>query len=743
MLHLEAALQAYTVNALREIADRVALKPDNKPPRKEWLIAKLCEIIPRDAASPAYIQTLTDGERAALAVMMTREGPFTLPQVARPLVLSGIASTENQLIEPHKPRTRHVLFDLLHKGLIVNVATSSLDRGPRVLALQTSFDIPAEVRSALPMALLHQPEPQPDLFADPKVMPARVVARDPGTFLRELLFVWAELRNQPAQPLKAGGLGKRERRRLAEALGLTEPEGLDKVAWLYEVLVALNLVQESGTEISAVDNHAATLFWAAKPSQHARDIRRAYVRMAAPLCKDRAALRLTGYLQGLEILPCDVLRERIIGTLDQLSTGGWVPFDLIMSLLEGDLPGSLLFSEHTMGVVYGQLHYYGNAYRREVEKTLSNTELALTRCALEELCAMGLVELGYVSTEAADVSAVRVVQEVTSTMSSGRAGPSILEQPWQMILQPDFQVLALGPVPLRVLAGMEHIAQREKLDETVITYRLTRDAVYRALQSGETAEAIAAYLEETTGQAIPQNIQRSLEEWYQQYERIIIRRNIRILQVDTPDRLQAFLDDAELRSVLNPIDERTAWFLPGNLSLIQQRLRDFELLAAVSQGIQADLPNSMRWQGDVLEPRTASPSLYVTGALMRFAEPEDVHWRLTPESIEKASTSGYSPPEIIETLRTLTGPTLPADVEKQILAWGRHFGDGQTAQVRLLRLKRGESLGELRAADPLLHRWLRPLPGTDNVAIVNEAHWDDVSALLTSWGVAVATERWW
>ncbi len=166
-------------------------------------------------------------------------------------------------------------------------------------------------------------------------------------------------------------------------------------------------------------------------------------------------------------------------------------------------------------------------------------------------------------------------------------------------------------------------------------------------------------------------------------------------------------------------------------------------MPAASQGAQADLPNSMRWQGVELEPRTASPSLYVTGALMRFAEPNGRRWLLTPESIEKASTSGYTPSEIVATLKTLTGSALPADVEKHIVAWGKHFGTGQTAQVRLLRLKRSESLGELRAAEPLLHRWLRPLPGTENLAIVNEAHWDEVRALLASWGVDVVSERWW
>lgn len=742
MLLLEPGLQAYTVGALREVAEHLALKTDSKPARKDWLVARLCEIIPRNAGTPDYVQALTDAEQAALAVMMTREGPFTLPQVARPLILAGIASTTDQTEEPFRPQAQHVMYDLLHKGLIMNVAASSFDQSSRTLTLQTTFDVPAEVRSVLPLALLRQPAPRPDLFARADVRPEQTASRDLGAFLRELLFVWTELRNQPAQPLKSGGLGKRERRRLAEAIGLAAPEGLDSVAWLYEVLVALNLVQESGTEISAVEGHAATLFWSAKQAQHAHDLRRAYARMTCPLCQDRAAIRLTGYLQGLEVLPPTVLRERILETLGQLATAGWVPFDFVMNLLTGGLPGSFIFTEQTVGIIYGQLRYYGNTYRAEVERTLSGMELDLARCALEELRTMGLVELGYDSTEAVCPVVIRTTQEAMPTPPVGQP-PSIVEEPWQMILQPDFQVLALGPVPLRILAGVEQIARREKIDETVITYRLTRDAIYKALQGGESVETITAYLEETTGQVIPQNIQRSLEEWYQQYERIVIRRSVRILQVDTPERMLVLLDVPELRSLLHPIDERTAWFLPDGLDRVQQTLLDLELLPATSRGAQADLPNSMRWQGVELEPRTASPSLYVTGMLMCFAEPNGRRWLLTPESIEKASTSGYTPAKIAATLQTLTGSALPADVEKRIMAWGRHFGTGQTAQVRLLRLKRSESLGELRAAEPLLHRWLRPLPGTENLAIVNEAHWDEVSALLASWGVDVVSEHWW
>ncbi len=84
MLPLEAGLQTYTVGGLREIAEHLGLKLDSKPPRKDWLITRLCETIPRNASTPAYVQTLTDAEQAALAVMVTRRGPSRYPKWRAP-----------------------------------------------------------------------------------------------------------------------------------------------------------------------------------------------------------------------------------------------------------------------------------------------------------------------------------------------------------------------------------------------------------------------------------------------------------------------------------------------------------------------------------------------------------------------------------------------------------------------------------------------------------------------------------
>ncbi len=204
-------------------------------------------------------------------------------------------------------------------------------------------------------------------------------------------------------------------------------------------------------------------------------------------------------------------------------------------------------------------------------------------------------------------------------------------------------MLALGPVPLRTLAGLEQFAAREKIDESVITYRLTRDHVYQALQRGETIDGIITYLQEATDQPVPQNIVRSLQAWGQQFERIVIRRAVQILQVDQADVLEQLLADPELAPRLHALGERTAWFLPGDAASIEQGLRRHQMLAVHSTARRRTC--RIAWYGTMTnstrEQRyraSSSPACCAT-----LAEARNGRWQLTPESVRRAADLGTDP----------------------------------------------------------------------------------------------------
>ncbi|MBN1247970.1 MAG: helicase-associated domain-containing protein [Anaerolineae bacterium] len=750
MERLSTSLQNYHINALQAIAERLGLQLNETPVRKARLVGELTRLIPQISRSHTFVRALSAAEQAALAVVLSKNGAegATLRDIAQPLMLAGLVRTSDQPGSSHLPAAQTVLTQLLHKGLLVSQTDLNGPSALRTFDYVQVVGVPPEVRSALPGELLSIPSPIAEAKRLADLPPLEGQENDLRQYMRMLFFAWAELRRQPARRLKAGGMGKRDRRRIAEALGL-DPEAeadLDVVNRLYEMLEALRLVTAQDDAITAVEGDAVILFWNAKPAGQLPSLLRAYTQLASGFPIEPTTDRLSGYLEGMSLQPHQVLRSQVVDMLNQTASMGWIPTELFYQLLCGGRPGSFALGETWLGYLYKSLQWYGSTYRNELESTLQKTEWQLVQTVLNELHAFGLVALGYAATEGESQSGGPLAVRASGMMRdyvTNHTPASSSEAPWQVILQPDFQMLAMGPVPLRVLANLEQFVHREKIDESVITYRITRDEVYEGFRRGETVETILAYLTEAIDQPVPQNIIRSLEEWYGQYERIVIDRQVRIFQVDDPKLLERLLGDTILGPCLHRASDSIAWLHPDDWETVQARLMALEILPAHSQGPDADLRNSLRWHDQELEARSAVPSVYVTGSLQRIAESHNGRWRLTAESTERATTLGLDVIAIQSMLEEMTGTRLPDAWEKRLKAWGNYFGSGHVGEVRLLRLDREGALEELRKADHQLHRWLRPLPGAPDLAIVDESHWDDARALLDSWGIAVTTERWW
>lgn len=64
----------------------------------------------------------------------------------------------------------------------------------------------------------------------------------------------------------------------------------------------------------------------------------------------------------------------------------------------------------------------------------------------------------------------------------------------QMIIQPNFQILAMGPVPLSLLARLDLFAERQKVDRSAFEYHLSRESVYAAQQMGFTVAEVEQFL---------------------------------------------------------------------------------------------------------------------------------------------------------------------------------------------------------------------------------------------------------
>ena len=741
MEDLNTSLNLYHMDVLKEIAEHLEIELNRYPLRKTWLIQRLHDRIPRLAGSPSFIQTLGAAPRAALGVMLERDRVYTQRDVALPLILSGMVRVEGQSATLDRPKVEDALHILLVHGLIVNLTEPMGTASRRTLTPLHIFAIPKEVRRALPDERLHPPQIRAGEF-DLTDAPDHIVSGDMQQFLRSLFFTWAEIRREPARRLKAGTMGKRDRRRIAESLGFEEDEGLDEVAWLHEFLEALNLATRGGDDIRGIDSAAVKLFWSTTSAGKVSDLIVAYVRMKSELDVNTHSLSSYTFQSSVPLRPPAEIRTNIVETLNQVAQAGWLPFDLFFDLLTGGQTGSLVLESSVRTSLYGDLHWYGGTSRRlAMESTLRRIETQAVVTVLEELCRMGLVSLGYASEDDQRPAALTLTPWLRAHYTNASVSRS--SGGGQIILQPDFQILAMGPVPLSVLADLERFAVREKLDESVVTYRITRDSVYQAFQQDMSSDAIEDMLDDASDQPVPQNVIRSLHDWQQRYERIVIRRAITVMQVDEADCLTTLVEDSKLQPYLHKLDERTAWFAQAHSKRVEARLSELGILPGYSSDPETDITASLRWEGDHLTSRHPLPSLYVEGRMRQIAERRNGYWVLSSEQVKEAVDKGLAPLEIIEMLERMTGGPLDLTWEKRLKAWGQHYGPGQVAEVRLLRLADDGVMRELRETDTRLRKGLQPLPNAQGLAVVSEKHWDMVHEALEEWGIELNDVNWW
>ncbi len=136
----------------------------------------------------------------------------------------------------------------------------------------------------------------------------------------------------------------------------------------------------------------------------------------------------------------------------------------------------------------------------------------------EGLYWLGLVDLGYLQpvtpaggAAPANVVAVRLT-DMGRWLLLGDPKPALPEEAGRVVIQPNFRIFAFDPIADRVLAQLDTFATRLNA-ERAIEYELSRETIYRALLAGQNVNQIKAWLVEVSGNPIPQNVERSLDEW--------------------------------------------------------------------------------------------------------------------------------------------------------------------------------------------------------------------------------------
>ena len=120
------------------------------------------------------------------------------------------------------------------------------------------------------------------------------------------------------------------------------------------------------------------------------------------------------------------------------------------------------------------------------------------------------------------------------------------ETPGRVVIQPNMDIVAYQPLTAPTLFTLDSCASRGAL-ERVAHYRLTKDDMTRAQQSGWSEDEIVRRLEALSGSPLPGNIRVRLADWARAASRIRLTPQATLLTTATPALLDALLADRNAR----------------------------------------------------------------------------------------------------------------------------------------------------------------------------------------------------
>ena len=576
--------------------------------------------------------------------------------------------------------------------------------------------------------------------------PAAVRQTSPIDFQRDLGRYWRHVRKAKGLPItRQGRIYKSAFKALCHALNaadLPPDEQLNpRLMFMRSLLESMQILRLSEDERHLVAAPNSELF----SLPMAQRIARAFESWCDSPFWDDLALAARQLSGGLALFGHRALlfrgRQALLEAIKRAAgtdTSHWIALSALMpqpghSLFGHSSPSDRFLAEMLMRASSSGLHNDAKLWK-DLEHAFIASVLG------GPLHWMGLVELGYLRAPAKDSdlpTAFRLTPAGAWLLADG-AQPEFTERGGRLIVQPNFTLLALEPISDVVLSDIDHFAELQS-DDRAVTYRLTREALYRGQQSGWSATRVIAFLESHQGGTLPANVRRSLEEWEAAHRRITIHRAACVVQFADAATEQALI------GTLAPFEPQALgarfYLLTGDDRDISRVLREAGWPPLVQTDPEAGRALRVSDDGDVMFNQP-TPSVYVLGQLAPFAELSmradgSVQARLTEKSVRAAMSAGLKLEQLFGTLERLHDGPLSDVLRERLRAWGSFYGSASLQQVALLSVADHHVLINL-LRDPQIGRFISPVEGsTQPIAVVSLAHLEAVQSRLRELGITV------
>jgi hypothetical protein len=754
-------LDSYHASTLWEMAQEAGLEVVDSKGKKLPKGPVMAQMQARFFSRERALAKLDEKERAVLDRLLLRGGAAPTQTLRREVLRAGLVTIAQEdkardryyrgvpyargeyAGDPQQPRSTEfadVLARLTWHGLVFS-RTTTLTGSNTVHKLRfhpgSQLYVPQAVRQYLP-------EPAPILTRISEWQPQQVQPGDPQLLLRDLYLYWDFVRRNEVPLLQSGLVGKRSLRTI-DALLLTPDPALqearsedetDRLYLLRLLLEKLDLVQRQGGKLSlqTSDPLAVPPFWTWPQPRQLRACLEAWSGLGTTTGWEIEFGQYGSHPAHARKVALDVLRT--------LLTNAWFELDEFLEEIM-DRDADFLLANHTHVENYRGNYYYsrfGASYYSGSPKALLRKFEVAERRFVEEavigfLLRLGMVDRGQVGGR----WGVFRLTPLGKALLAGEETPLPAPETGKLVVQPSFEVLALGPVSLAWLARLDLFAERQQADLGAFGYRLSRDSIYRAQQVGLDVPEVIRFLEETGGIELPQNVRRSLQEWGAHHERIVFRGGVSLLQAADAGLLDGLMDDPQAGNHL-------ARAVSPEVALVRKGAEKSLVAALVGQGVfpavsgagpeAADQSVLVREDGSI-QAIHAVPSLHLRGRLDRVAEEAGPgRWQLTEKSVRRAGGSKGKVLRLLAELGKLQRGTLPANLAEQIRAWGGYYGQASAETLTLIEFRDQETLDELRQ-QPDLQPYLVPFAaGNRALAAVPGDKLAEVKEILARFGLS-------
>ncbi len=287
--------------------------------------------------------------------------------------------------------------------------------------------------------------------------------------------------------------------------------------------------------------------------------------------------------------------------------------------------------------------------------------------------------------------------------------PAAAQPAW--VVQPNFDIIVyLDRTSAPQLAFLERHAERTQSHRHTALYRLTRESVYRGLESGTTLGKLLDRLQTGAQAELPQNILVELREWASLRERIVLRRRARLMEFPSAQALQNGLS----RELTGSVVAERFLLLDSPSKLLASGLTRINYARPLAKNLTVT-------ESGTIHQKPGSNDLITAAQLSQWAICNtEAEWQLTAENVAAVLKPGRKINELLILLENRLSHPLPPLLEIALRSWAGETFRVELEAVIVLHCPQ-EQVFEAITASPLMRPFLMGY-FPPNLLFVNSEH---------------------